>query len=239
MRLIVILAVLAIERYLNVDSWFKTSWFDVYVGWLRPLLKAGSWAGLVVIVLPILIVFAIAQYLLSHGLLGILDDLFAIGVLLACIDAREFNSNNSLEDIFTQAYVRIFAVLFWFAILNVYGAAFYFMLTLMRGFHGERDVELSDVAAKVLSVMDWVPVRLLGLSFALVGHFSRGFGYCLKHLLSNLEQTKSFVQEAGIAALNLTEGAEKDGQAAVELANRALIVWLVAIALITIGSWLP
>ena len=81
------------------------------------------------------------------------------------------------------AYRCVFGVVFWFLIFGATGAALYWMLALMAREWSESAVgeditvltsaraELGRVARWLLFVLDWLPIRLLAFSFAVVGDF--------------------------------------------------------------------
>ncbi|MDR2710052.1 MAG: regulatory signaling modulator protein AmpE, partial [Burkholderiales bacterium] len=81
------------------------------------------------------------------------------------------------------AYRCVFGVVFWFLIFGPTGAALYWMLTLVVREWSEspagEDItvltsaraELGRVARWLMFVLDWLPIRLLALSFAVVGDF--------------------------------------------------------------------
>ena len=110
----------------------------------------------------------------------------------------------------------------------------------------ESDTSLNRCMNKILGVLDWVPVRLVGLSYALVGHFGSVFKSWLKKLLQGVSNTQELVAEWGMIALkqagtpdistSTTQAAPNTQQAeAITLIDRSLIVWLVVILLVTFG----
>ncbi len=81
------------------------------------------------------------------------------------------------------AYRCVFGIVFWFAVFGPAGAAFYWMLALVAREWSDNpageDVtvltaaraELGRVARWLLFILDWLPVRFLAFSFAIVGDF--------------------------------------------------------------------
>jgi membrane protein required for beta-lactamase induction len=84
--------------------------------------------------------------------------------------------------------------------------------------------------------MDWVPVRLVGLAFALVGKFGPTFGLWCNHLLG-MHEDQNLVVEYGKIALDAEEN-EKLPELILGLLERGLLVWLVVLALFSIGYWI-
>ena len=89
------------------------------------------------------------------------------------------------------------------------------------------------------SLMDWVPVRLLGLSFALTGQFRPVFAYWCTHL-AGLATSTSMVAEYGQLALGWSASTGLTPETIDEsegLINRTIILWVVALALVTVGRY--
>lgn len=68
-----------------------------------------------------------------------------------------------------HCYQSLFAVLFCYAVGGAPLALAYRLLAMTVGDAGER---LRDLAAVLRQALDWLPVRLLALSFALAGNFT-------------------------------------------------------------------
>ena len=144
--------------------------------------------------------------------------------------------------IFNKNYVNIFSVLFWFALLNIYGAAGYTILVLLRRVALKVDGSFGDIAAaagKLQDILDWAPTRFLALTYALVGNFSHGFSYFMKHIKTGVKDNANIAVESGLIALGLkvedNTGTWAENKTALDLVDRTLIVWLVVIALVTLG----
>ncbi len=177
-----------------------------------------------------------------------------------------------------DAYRQVFAVLFWFVLLpGPMGAILYRASALLadewRG--GPRGDEFTPIAReravfgaavqRLLWLLDWVPVRLTALSFAIVGDFEDAV-YCWRTQAgawANEEGSvpMGIVIAAGAGALGVqvggpvpTIGGEPDfrpelgmGEPAepdtlpsgVGLMWRALVLWLLLILLLTLANWAP
>jgi membrane protein required for beta-lactamase induction len=144
--------------------------------------------------------------------------------------------------ILLRSFEQIFAGLFWFIVFGTYGIITYHLITLLRrhalSVNSNYD-ELEKLTTKIQSILEWLPSRLLGFTYALAGHFNKSFNYCVKHLWSSLEDTKKFTVESGLVALdvsaNTTDSGCDENIAALEIIDRVLIIWLIAVVLITIG----
>lgn len=112
--------------------------------------------------------------------------------------------------------------------------------------------------ADAFRVLDWAPVRLTGLSFAIVGDFEDAV-YCWRSQAAawfDPEQGIVLSSGAGALGVRLGEAVHESGQlvfrpelglgdepdlehlnSAVGLIWRALVLWVVLIALMTVASW--
>jgi len=142
--------------------------------------------------------------------------------------------------IFSQSNNSIFAVLFWFIILGPVGAALYRIISLLKENPVNGDTN-GQFSASLLAILDWIPVRLMGIIFALVGEFNLTFKYWFMHLLAGLSKNEEFISNSGLAALGIEadERAKADvdeNRDAVNLVNRSLIVYVVILALLTLTA---
>jgi cobalamin biosynthesis protein CobD/CbiB len=76
----------------------------------------------------------------------------------------------TLEETLRQSMIRLFGVLFWFLVLGPAGAVLYLLTRLARDrWHGE--AAFARFAGLVAGWLDWLPVRIVAFSFAIVGNF--------------------------------------------------------------------
>jgi AmpE protein len=139
--------------------------------------------------------------------------------------------------LFLQADCSIFSVLFWYILAGPLGALIYTVINFLA-----QDQIKDPAAAKIKNILDWIPVRLVGLSYALVGNFAYGFARWRKNVLSGLDATHDFAYAAGLASLELEDGDvvladAAENRLAIDLIDRALILWIVAIAVFTLVAW--
>ncbi len=78
--------------------------------------------------------------------------------------------------ILTDAFERLFAILFWYLILGPVGAIVYYALVQLRAL-SYLDFESANEhwLRRLIFVLEWPVARLLGLTFALAGDFEAGF----------------------------------------------------------------
>ncbi|WP_444931987.1 regulatory signaling modulator protein AmpE [Microbulbifer sp. SSSA002] len=142
------------------------------------------------------------------------------------------------------AFERLFAVLFWFILLGIPGAIL-FRLSAMYA-ENTRDSSEETTAARWLWLLEWLPVRVMGLSFAIVGNFAgcyRAWRRVLMCRESDTDQVLEAYLEGALGGIDASEcsgsadlsqlqrqsGAEIEGLQA--LLSRALLLWITALAL--------
>jgi membrane protein required for beta-lactamase induction len=145
--------------------------------------------------------------------------------------------------VLVEASDRLFAVLFWFALLGPLGAVMYRSVAVLYREHREEG-ELGDSVAWLHAALVWVPVRLLALGYALSGHFDaavEGWRDAQQLSLRGSEGSMHLLAVTSTAALGFGEGGGQAGaeqvRAAMRLVWRALAIWMVIIALLTLAGW--
>lgn len=169
--------------------------------------------------------------------------------------------------IYSHRYV--FGVIFWFVILpGPIGALLYRSAALLNDKWSVPPEPNSSVfggaktfgafAARAFEIIDWLPVRMTAISFAIVGDFEDAI-YCWRaQALSWAYPPHGIVLSSGAGALGVRlgealheygsvvyrpeigVGEEADTghmQSAVGLIWRALVLWLLVLLLVTIANW--
>lgn len=159
-------------------------------------------------------------------------------------ESGDVTINVIMRAFYRASLQRVFAILFWFVILGPVGAVLYRLVHKLSIYSADETM----VSTKILSnqaafILDWIPARLLALSFCLAGNFMDVFTEWRATFQSKIKETYQVLYRCGHAAI----GMEKDEQklAALEpemvkgqfddayyLVCRALFIWLVALALI-------
>ena len=153
------------------------------------------------------------------------------------VNWQEFHQE-TLQALPYRFFERDMAVIFWFMIAGAPGALLYRLLILSQEKEQETGQEL---AGRWLWILEWVPVRLMGLTMALVGNFS-GCMEGLLHSVLNLERTTGEVLRSCVEGA-LSESVSpcqrlQPGEEAIEvklirqLFDRALVFWLCVIAVL-------
>jgi AmpE protein len=136
-----------------------------------------------------------------------------------------------------QAYQSFFAVIFWYFLLGPVAALSYRLLALAaeRG----QNPALVERADQLRHAFDWLPVRLLAASFALVGNFVAVSRVMLHELLNWNISAAQLVEKVGLVAGEIpAPAAGADGINSLdriwELLLRAAVLWYAGFALWTL-----
>jgi adenosylcobinamide-phosphate synthase len=176
----------------------------------------------------------------------------------------------AIEQGLLDAYRNVFGALFWFLLApGPAGALLYWMTSLLaeqwRGDAvtpmGTQLARFGHPVARLLHWLDWVPVRLTAMTFAVAGDFEDAV-YCWRtqarawpSLLEGILLASGagalgcaiggmLTAETGEpefrSELGLGEVADVDAMpSATGLVWRALLVWLVLVLLLTLANWAP
>lgn len=136
-----------------------------------------------------------------------------------------------------QAYQSFFAVIFWYFLLGPGAALAYRLLALTVD--NSRQPALKERAEQLRHALDWLPVRVLALSFALVGNFVAVMRVMLHELLNWHISAGHLVARVGRVADSMPE--EEDTQRGLgrldslwELLLRCAVLWYACFALWTV-----
>lgn len=136
-----------------------------------------------------------------------------------------------------QAYQSFFAVIFWYFLLGPAAALAYRLLALTD--EHSRQPALKALAEQLRHALDWLPVRVLAVSFALVGNFVAVTRVMLHELLDWHISAGHLVAKVGRVADDIPE--EEDRQRGLErldslweLLLRSAVLWYACFALWTV-----
>ncbi|KTD36185.1 inner membrane protein AmpE [Legionella nautarum] len=250
MKLLVILLSLLSERYLvHAVSHLRFNWFPAYFNTLyQRLPKSHQLLNqtliLLAAVLPIAIICALLLYIFNHVLFGFIGFLLNLVIFYYCIgpenpfypvreDTDAEHSELVVGDYFAKANGQLFAVIFWYIIFGALGALVYRLISLCR-MHGAT----AQLATQITNILDWIPARITVILYLLVGNFQRGLHFFMQKFLSSPENNDIFLSEGGLLAARTTEAEPVQMSYAESLVEHAVIVYLVFIALFTLGALL-
>lgn len=177
------------------------------------------------------------------------------------LDAGEI-ARLGIEQTLVCAHKHLFGGIFWFAVLGPAGAVLYRFAYLLGQKWGGLDEQefgtFGQFAARMFEWLDWLPLRLTAVSFAVVGDFEDAM-YCWRSQAESWAQRGlGIVLASGAGALGvklgeplhaggsvefrpeLGLGDEADAdymQSALSLVWRALVLWLVLVLLLTLARW--
>ena len=173
--------------------------------------------------------------------------------------AREISSAQELHGLVFRAaayraFERLFAVLFWFLLLGIPGAMLYRLSHLAHTHFSQQSISRGDeavpgdqaLAARWLWLIEWLPVRAIGFSLAIVGNFAGCYRAWREHLTCKQSATEDVLEyylEGALGGIDSSEcsagaavsegqrlcGAEIEGMQA--LLSRALLMWVTLMAL--------
>jgi hypothetical protein len=226
----------AFIAYTNTGKFFsEISWFEKYQQWM--LMRTAKWAvsetlrRSIITVLPLMI-FAIMFAWLSH--FRVMYFLTGIVFLLYGMSYQEketvipSNGHEYTRFIFSQALSRSFTTVFWFVLLGPFGIVLYDFIKRARLITSRQ-------------ILEWPAARILGLGYALAGHFPPTFSYWSFNVLKNIQYNQLFLEECGLRALNalpanMPAADSKEALAASALVKRAEFMLLIILLILVMGG---
>jgi adenosylcobinamide-phosphate synthase len=180
-------------------------------------------------------------------------------------DASHFSADDvvrvTIEQAMAASHRQMFGVLFWFVLLfplGPIGAVLFRSASILERRWEPAQGRFGFCAHRVFHVINWVPVRLTALTYAIAGNFEDAT-YCWRTQADAWpEPEESVVVSAGAGAMGVRLGQsitvgedtvwrpelgagqspDADGiDSAVSMIWRGLVIWLVAGLLIVIAGW--
>ncbi|MGE8068227.1 regulatory signaling modulator protein AmpE [Pseudomonas sp. NPDC089569] len=154
-----------------------------------------------------------------------------------CADSGEQLLERVEGHLVWEAYQSFFAVIFWYFLLGPVAALSYRLLALAQ--EHSQNPAVVERAGQLRHAFDWLPVRLLAASFALVGNFVAVGRVMLHELLNWNISAAQLIEKAGLAAAEIATpviGAEgiHSLDRIWELLLRAAVLWYAGFALWTV-----
>ncbi len=238
MMFIIILIALLTERFFDWQPLRHWRWFQIYLHWFERIFnKWPPFCLFIFEVLPILLVAGFIVHLALSWLYGLPELIVGTVILLYCLGPanwweeayRTIPQKNNIEALFIAVNQRIFAVIFWFVLAGPVGAIFYRLVNLISE---KTERPESSIATALKKWLDWLPIRVLALFFALAGHFTDVFACIKEYFLSGVNTNDQFLSACGMKALDLNEHALN--VQVVSLVDRVFIMVLVLLAIIVL-----
>lgn len=181
--------------------------------------------------------------------------------------AAEYSGNEiakvAIEEGLVNSHRHVFGVIFWFLILpGPSGALLYRLAGLLEQKWGARATQeygdFGKFAQRMFHYLDWIPVRLTAMSFAIAGDFEDAV-YCWRAQAAawlDPEQGVVLASGAGALGVRLGETLHHNGTvnfrpelglgdeadvnsmtSAVGMIWRTLVIWMFILALLTVARW--
>jgi len=154
-----------------------------------------------------------------------------------------------LNSIMIKAHENLFAVIFWFFLLGPIGALLYCLVRHLFTKYDDIHGGYADAVRDLHDILMWPSVRLYALGFALGGSLVDAFEGWRTVSGHTLDVNYKVLTASGLGALQYAPESEPESAAgnaacigwlreAQALINRALVVWLIVIGVLTIGGWI-
>lgn len=139
-----------------------------------------------------------------------------------------------------HGFERMFVAVFWFFVLGPVGASLYRLAT----FSAQSEDNANDTrlfAVRLVWLLEWPVVRVLGCTFALTGNFVGCFQRVVDALLNTDRSTLDELEIMVHGALNVNTQelvqesiTEQEVEALLPLLSRSLILWLCVMAVLSL-----
>lgn len=173
------------------------------------------------------------------------------------LGARELASA-VIEQLLLHSHRQTFGVLFWFMLLGPAGAVLFRIASVLSLRWRGATPQFAGAAAKAFHVLNWAPVRLTALTYAVAGNFEDAM-YCRRsqrHAWPDEEDGVALAAGAGAMGVKLGQFPAEGGQrqecgeiglgddpdadhidSASSMIWRGLAVWLMLALLIMVAGW--
>jgi len=157
------------------------------------------------------------------------------------------------DAIFVNINDRMFAVMFWFALLGPAGAIMYRMVWLYSRQDRPDEPGFMQSMRKLRDILDWIPVRLLIVGFAITGSFEEAIHEWREAFQEGIEDLsvlhRYILIHSGQGAIHIDRylsNADETGadrfdvnaiRAARGLVLRTMLAWGIVVAVITLTGW--
>jgi AmpE protein len=249
MKLLVILLCLFSERFLiHAMSYRRFFWFVDYHEAIKKRLEGvhfstHPWVMLAFIVLPLILGTAFIYWLLCGIFFGIIGLLLNIMLFFYCLGPQNVfypvtqseieNSEQLSGNYFALVNHQLFSVVFWYIVAGPIGIVTYRIITLCNTIP-----EVSIQANEVTDLLEWIPARLTGLLFLMVGNFQGAFKCYSSYFFAKPDYNNELLRQCGLQAVRMHETEEVTMVAAQGLVDHAIILMLVFVALFSLVSGL-
>lgn len=248
MKLLVILLCLLSERCLvHAVSPLRFNWFFSYCKRINQLLPktklfSNPITSLVMIVLPLLVLWALILSVADSLLFGFITLLLNLALFYYCLGPHnpfypvrtetetEVESSELVAGrYFAQVNGQLFSVVFWYLLGGTLAVLSYRLIALCR----EQELT-AQLARRLTDLLDWIPARITLLFYLLVGNFQQGFRFYRQKFLSTPKNNDFLLSEGGLLAARTNESELVQLPYAESLVGHAMIAYLVFFTLVAL-----
>ncbi len=149
------------------------------------------------------------------------------------------------EGLVIEANSRLFGILLWFMLLGPVGAALFRLSCELKSQTSQLESGYAAAAHDLYRIMIWLPARLVVLGFALAGSFVDTVSMWKSFADIWRVDSEALLIESGLGAISHEPHTEDEVVTAdleavaqiMALIKRTLLVWLAALALLTLTGW--
>ncbi len=160
-------------------------------------------------------------------------------------DAEQLNQQ-VINGILANTHERITSVFFWFLVLGPVGALLYRCSEQLKGFTQDKELQPFQQATQRLHfILSYIPARITAFSYALGGSMNDAIKNWRDYNGGQVQCTNNnncgIVVASGLGALQINHDSESNSienvRSALALSNRALIIWISFLAILTLAGF--
>ncbi len=245
MSVIILLLCVFVQRYLRFYSApYQIDWISPFFSLCHQRFSQQMASipalGLLLLVLPPLLVMILAFNVVEHLVGGVGYWVLTLAWCWYCLDVMNVSTVDDITSVRStvKAYFhRVFSVIFWFLLGPLWLALYVIVMEVSRfGARHSEALRLFGLSDQLLAIMDWVPVRLFGLSLALISHFTRILKLWLSTLHYSFSRTTDLLGDWVEAALVTLGESTPLGDRLTTLLEYTLVVWLVVAIVFSVAT---
>ena len=252
MSLITLFICLAIIKLTQFHSNFNLAklWPNRCLQWLQGVQLPNAWIMIALLLVPVLLVVELVYGGLTNAgggyqLLGLILSGVILWLCLGPYVLTPGDETVSAGSFFKRINQRLFALLFWFIILGPIGAVLYRGSLDLQQLSDDDENPLAsarDHLAQLIDLLDYIPIRLTILIYALAGDFSHCFGFWLGHFLGKPSSNTSFLLKGSLIAVGLDSDNESQSLSteaqtnAIRIIERGLAITLIIVLIFMFGG---
>ncbi len=239
MGISIIILCLLLQRFFSIN--YGVYQLPIYFMNYYHLLTQKMKVSVVLLILPMVVIITLLFAGVYHFTGAVGYYLLSAILFWMAVDCRKDLVNEStavIDELFIAVYNRFFAPTFWYVILGPAGLVLYTAVaSLLVYLTTQSESRLLRHTVKLKGYLDWIPLRVVGFGFAVMGNFSVAFKNWLVSFRHPFALNEEIIAQFGLAALTYAED-ELSLKTAMKLIDRVIMFWLAIIALFTLEFWL-